>query len=173
MKFIITSLLVLSSFCTFAVEFEVIGDFRNSDELKNWSIISESGKANAKLIFENKTALFFSEESHQGDQLLKKGNWDFSQYSLFMADLISDGSDYIVRLADEEAVKNGYSCSAVFSSKAGVLETVKVAVKDFNCDSEKPATLDLSNIKEVGISPKGKDSFAVYLESFWMEAPNL
>ena len=117
-------LLSLLSLSALALEFEVIGDFRKADELKNWQVVNAKSAPTAFLKAKNDNAVFFSQNSNGADKLVKTGNWDFSKFSYFMADLISDSSRYEVSLIDENSLKTGVNCKASFSADQGKKLTV-------------------------------------------------
>jgi len=148
MKFTLISFLFLS-LASHAIEFEVIGDFRNNDELKNWVIESKAQKPKASLTYQEKNTLFSSEEENQQVELTRKGDWDFSQFTHFMADVSTDGQSYTVSLTDKKGMLENYNCHANFSVESSPkISTIKIPIEEFECDKEK-AKLDLSTIQEM------------------------
>ena len=172
MRFLLISLLSLS-FTSYALDFEVIGDFRNADEIENWSIESEEQNPKANLISADQKALFFSNYQNQNVELTRAGNWDFSKFTHFMADVVSDGQSYNVSLTDSDGLSGDYKCVATFKTNASALvSTIQIPVEEFEC-GEKNSVLNLKSIKKVGVSPVSDLEFSLGIESFWMEKPDL
>ena len=162
MKFLLLNLVFLSM-ASYAVEFEVIGDFRTDDDFKNWNVETSLSSSKAALTQLDKKALFFSRFKGQKSELVKSGDWDFSQFTNFMADVSSDGQPYTVSLTDEQGELEDYRCLAEFQTDASaVISTVNIPVSSFECEKD-GAVLDLESIKKVGIASKNDSNFAIVM----------